>query len=69
MHLSALKAIRHDERYKAVFARLVARYGKKIKAVVAVQIKLLEMIYTVFRKNEAYDKNYFLRQPEKMPQP
>jgi transposase len=65
MHLPALTAIRHDERYKAVFARLVARHGIKMKAVVAVQRKLLEMIFTVFRKNEAYDKNYFLHQAEK----
>ena len=69
MHMPALTAIRHDERYKAVFARLVARHGIKMKAVVAVQRKLLEMIYTVFRKNEAYDKNYFLHQAEKMLQP
>ena len=65
MHLPALTAIRHDERYKAIFARLVARHGIKMKAVVAVQRKLLEMIYTVFKKNEAYDKNYFLHQEEK----
>jgi hypothetical protein len=24
------------------------------------------MIYTVFKKNEAYDKNYFLNQAEKI---
>jgi len=65
MHLPALTAIRHDERYKAIFARLVGRHGIKMKAVVAVQRKLLEMIYTVFKKNEAYDKNYFLHQKEK----
>ena len=29
-----------------------------MKAAVAVQRKLLEMIYTVFSKNIAYDKNY-----------
>ncbi len=29
-----------------------------MKAVVAVQRKLLEMIYTVYSRNTAYDKNY-----------
>ena len=29
-----------------------------MKAAVAVQRKLLEMIYTVYSKNTAYDKNY-----------
>ena len=47
MHLPSLSAIRHDERFKAVFSRLVAKHGIKMKAVVAVQRKLLEMIYTI----------------------
>jgi transposase len=29
-----------------------------MKAAVAVQRKLLEMIYTIYSKNKAYDKNY-----------
>ena len=35
MHLPALAAIRHDERFKAVFARLVSKHGIKMKAAVA----------------------------------
>lgn len=58
VHLPALSAIRHDERFKAIFARLVAKHGIKMKAVVAVQRKLLEMIYTVFTKQQDYDKDY-----------
>src|SRR4030095_6365584 len=41
MHLPALEAIRKDERFKAIFARLVAKHGVKMKAVVAVQRRLL----------------------------
>jgi transposase len=62
MHLPALAAIRHDERYKAVFARLVSRHGIKMKAAIAVQRKLLEMMFTVFKKQEKYDKDYFKNQ-------
>jgi transposase len=58
MHLPALAAIRHDERFKAVFARLVARHGIKMKAAVAVQRKLLEMMYTVYKSGKAYDKDH-----------
>ena len=58
MHLPALAAIRHDERFKAVFARLVQKHGIKMKAVVAVQRKLLEMIFTVYKTGTVYDKNY-----------
>lgn len=59
MHLPALAAIRHDERFKAVFARLVAKHGIKMKAAVAVQRKLLEMIYTLYKTNNPYNKDYF----------
>jgi transposase len=59
MHLPALAAIRSDERFKAVFARLVAKHGIKMKAAVAVQRKLLEIIFTVYKTNIPYDKNYF----------
>jgi transposase len=59
MHLPALAAIRHDERFKAIFARLVSKHGIKMKAAVAVQRKLLEMIYTIYKTKTPYDKNYF----------
>jgi transposase len=58
MHLPALSAIRHDERFKAIFVRLVSRHGIKMKAAVAVQKKLLELIYTLWKTDTKYDKNY-----------
>lgn len=59
MHLPALAAIRHDERFKAIFARLVAKHGIKMKAAVAVQRKLLELMFVLFKNQTVYDKNYF----------
>lgn len=58
MHLPALAAIRHEKKFKAVFVRLVSKHGIKMKAAVAVQRKLLEMVYTVYSKNTPYNKNY-----------
>jgi len=58
MHLPALSAIRHEERFKAIFVRLVSKHGIKMKAAVAVQRKLLEIIYTIFKNQVPYDKNY-----------
>ncbi len=58
MHLPALAAIRHDERFKAVFVRLVSKHGIKMKAVVAVQKKLLELMYTLWKTDTKYDKKY-----------
>lgn len=59
MHMPALSAIRHDERFKSIFVRLVSKHGIKMKAAVAVQRKLLEMTYTIFKTNTPFDKNYF----------
>jgi transposase len=61
MHMPALCAIRYDERFKAIFARLVSKHGIKMKAVVAIQRKLLEMIYTLYKTGNKYDKNYLQR--------
>ena len=66
LHLPALAAIRHDERFKAVFARLVSKHGIKMKAAVAVQRKLLEMAYTLYKTNAVYDKDYFKNQEQKV---
>jgi transposase len=60
MHLPALAAIRHDERFKAIYARLISKHGIKMKAAVAVQRKLLEILYTVYKTNTPYDKNYLV---------
>jgi transposase len=59
LHLPALTAIRIDDRFKAIFVRLVSKHGIKMKAAVAVQRKLLEMMYTLYKNNKPYDKNYF----------
>lgn len=58
MHMPALAAIRSEGRFKTLFDRLVSRHGIKMKAVVAVQRKLLEMIYTVYKTNTPFDNDY-----------
>lgn len=58
MHMPALAAIRNDGSFSALFIRLVSRHGIKMKAAVAVQRKLLEMIYTMYKTNTVFDKDY-----------
>lgn len=58
MYMPALAAIRHSERYKAIFIRIVAKNGIKMKAAVAVQRKLLEMVYTIYSTKKTYQANY-----------
>jgi transposase len=65
MYLPALSAIHYDERFKAIFARLVSKHGIKMKAVVAVQRKMLEMVYTLYKTKTKYDKNYLQRNNNK----
>jgi transposase len=65
LHMPALAAIRNDENFKAVFTRLVAKHGIKMKAVVAVQRKLLELMYTLYRTGQKYDVNHFKEKEEK----
>ena len=54
LHFPALTAIRHEFQYKDMFVRLVSRHGIKMKAAVAVQRKLLELSFTLVKKNERY---------------
>jgi transposase len=69
MHLPALAAIRSNERFKAVFARLVGRHGIKMKAAVAVQRKLLELMYILYKTNTSFDKDFLSTQLKKEKQP
>jgi transposase len=61
LYMPALAAIRSNERYKTVFARLVAKHGIKMKAAVAVQRKLLELMYIVHKSKTPYQHDYQLK--------
>lgn len=58
MHLPALSAIKHDEKFKGIYARLVSKDGIKMKGVVAVQRKILELIYTLYKNKTDYQPDY-----------
>lgn len=62
MHMPALSAIKHNEQHKAVFIRLVSKHGIKMKAAVAVQRKILELIYTIYRTDQTFDKDYMKKE-------
>jgi transposase len=58
MHMPALAAIRGEGRFRVLFIRLISKHGIKMKAAVAVQRKLLEMIYTLHKTNTTYDMDF-----------
>lgn len=58
LHLPALSTIKWDDNFRDQYARIVAKHGIKMKGCVAVQRKLLELIYVIYKSKTAYDKNY-----------
>lgn len=58
MYLPALSAVKWDEKFKAIYARVLSKNGIKMKGLVAVQRRLLEMIYIIFKNKTSYDKKY-----------
>ena len=42
MHFPSLVAIKWDENFKELYARLVSKHGIKMKALVSIQRKLLK---------------------------
>jgi transposase len=67
MYLPALAAKRTDPKFKALFIRIVEKHGIKMKGVVAVQRKLLEMIYTIYKTGIVYQENFVAQKKEKQP--
>jgi transposase len=58
MHLPALAAKRTDSKFKSLFVRLVEKHGIKMKAAVAVQRKLLELMFTIYKTKLPYQANF-----------
>ena len=66
MFMAAMSAATHDDHHKAYYQRIVDKTNIKMKANVAIQRKLLLLIYALFTKNEPYDPTYHLRFKEKL---
>jgi transposase len=66
MHLPALSAIKHSPVHRSIYARLVSKGGIKMKGVVAVQRKLLELIYILYKNKTVYQADYQERKREQL---
>ena len=64
VHLPALCAIKNCSLYKNNFARLVGRHGIKMKAVVAVQRKILELMYILYKTKTVFELEYELKKEQ-----
>ncbi len=65
MHFPALTSIRHNEQTKDQFVRMVQKHGIKMKAAVAIQRKLLVMMYTLWKKEEYFDPLFLTQDLQK----
>lgn len=65
LYFPAITASRHEGAFQDLYQRVFERSAIKMKGLVAVQRKLLVMIYTLYKKNESYDPAYYARQEEK----
>lgn len=68
LYMSAITAAIHDQHHKNYYARIVDKTGIKMKANVAIQRKLLLLIYTLFKNNEPYDPLHFLKVKRRLKQ-
>lgn len=59
LHLPAFNVVRYGEKkFVQIYERIMSRHTKKMVAYVAIQRKLLALIYALWKKNEAYNKDY-----------
>ena len=65
LHFPAITAVKHEPQFKQLQERVFERTRIPMKGYVAVQRKLLLLIYTLYKKNEAFDPNYQNKQNPK----
>lgn len=68
VHMPALASIRAGAN-KPLFVRVVSKTGIKMKGVVAVQRKLLVLVYTLWKNNSMYDPDYEQKKRGDIPSP
>jgi len=64
LHFPAITAVKYELQFKQLFDRILDRTSIKMKGYVAVQRKLLLLIYTLFKNDTVYDPNYLITRME-----
>ena len=58
LHFPAITAVKHDPLFNKMFNRVMDKTKVKMKGYVAVQRKLLVLIYTIYKSGQKFDPNY-----------
>jgi transposase len=68
MHFPALTSIRHDQENKNHYTRMIAKHGIKMKAAVAIQRKLLVLMFVLWRRETYFDPHFYWHDQNKIGQ-
>lgn len=58
MYLPSLSAVKYVDAYKDLYTRIVSKNGIKMKALIAVQRKMLELVYVLYKNNTTFEQDY-----------
>lgn len=58
MHLPSLSSVKYNQPHKDLYVRVVSKSGIKMKALIAVQRKMLELIFVIDKNQNPYENDY-----------
>lgn len=58
MHLPSLSSVKYNQPHKDLYIRVVSKSGIKMKALIAVQRKMLELIFVIDKNQNPYENDY-----------
>ncbi len=58
LHLPSLSAVKYNDNHKDLYSRIISKSGIKMKGLIAVQRKMLELIYILHKNKTPYLKGY-----------
>ncbi len=64
MHFPSLSSVKYNQNHSGPYTRVVSKNGIKMKALIAVQRKMLEFIYVIFKNRSVHQDD---RQEKRAP--
>lgn len=58
MHLPSLSSVKYNNSHRDLYSRIVSKSGIKMKALIAVQRKMLELIFVIDKNQNPYENDY-----------
>jgi len=58
MHLPSLSSVKYNNSHRDLYSRIVSKSGIKMKALIAVQRKMLELIYVIDKNQKPYENDH-----------